>query len=255
MSQPKKFYWMKQPSTFFQDPKIKKLRRIAGGDTYTIIYQKMMLISIVSGGVIIHQEIEDTLAKELSLVMDEGEDNIKVTLAFMQAQGLIEQLDSHSFLLPSVPALIGSESDSAERMRRLRDKKKSANPTLPNQKASHCDGDVRLCYTEKEKEKELELEPSLLLSPQEKEEKRDSLQTFKSELIAFCPNFIFALPQKMGYARDHKGFELQNGYIFNKHNQEFLQKNESFTIWQYLYTIKNDVFKLAQSQLNQQVSA
>lgn len=139
---PKKFYWMKQPSTFFQDPKIKKLRRIAGGDTYTIIYQKIMLLSIVNGGVISHQGIEDSLSKELSLIMDEEEENVKVTLSYMQLQGLIEELDSHSFLLPSVPALIGSETDSAERMRKMRERK-----------ASLCYAPVTASYTELEKEK------------------------------------------------------------------------------------------------------
>lgn len=151
MSAPKKLkrlHWLKQPKDFFQDPKIKKLRRIAGGDTYTIIYQKMMLLSIVSGGVIIYQGIEDTLAKELSLVMDEQEENVKVTLSYMQVQGLIEELKNQSFLLPQVPQLIGSESDSAERVRKLRAQKPNKN------KALHCNKQVTPCNTEIEKEKE-----------------------------------------------------------------------------------------------------
>lgn len=147
---PKRLHWLKQPKDFFQDPKIKKLRRIAGGDTYTIIYQKMMLLSIVSGGVIIYQGIEDTLAKELSLVMDEQEENVKVTLSYMQVQGLIEELKNQSFLLPQVPQLIGSESDSAERVRKLRAQKPNKN------KALHCNKQVTPCNTEIEIETEKE---------------------------------------------------------------------------------------------------
>ncbi len=83
---------------------------------------------------------------------------------------------------------------------------------------------------------------------QKVQDKRDTLQTFKRELIAICPNFMFALPNKLGYAADHRGFELQNGYIFDRHNQKFLDKIESFPIWQYLYIAKKDVFELVQAQ-------
>lgn len=218
MSAPKKFYWMKQPSTFFQDPKIKKLRRIAGGDTYTIIYQKMMLLSIVSGGVIVHQEIEETLAEELSLVLDETEDNIKVTLSFMQAQGLIEELDSHSFLLPSVPALIGSETDSAERMRKMRERK-----------ASLCYTPVTVSYTELEKELELKKD-----SLAQAKRALQNFQTFKTHFIQKNTNVEFQT-QGIGYATTTSFKVTAVGYLMNTVSGEILAKEEAFKIWNYLY--------------------
>jgi len=157
MSNSKKYYWLRQPSSFFQDPKIKKLRKIAGGDTFTIIYQKIMLLSIVNGGVIHYEKIEESLTKELALILDEDEDNVKITLAFMQSQGLLEEINSNEFLLPSVPALIGCESDSAERVRRFRDKKSLENHSQNEQKALHCNGAVTTCNTELKKEKEKEI--------------------------------------------------------------------------------------------------
>ena len=39
-SKTKKYYWLKLKDDFFNSREIKKLRRIAGGDTYTIIYLK-----------------------------------------------------------------------------------------------------------------------------------------------------------------------------------------------------------------------
>lgn len=36
----KRYYWLKLPDGFFRQKAIKKLRKIAGGDTYTIIYLK-----------------------------------------------------------------------------------------------------------------------------------------------------------------------------------------------------------------------
>lgn len=184
MSNQKKYYWLRQPSSFFQDPKIKKLRRIAGGDTYTIIYQKIMLLSIVNGGVIHYEKIEDSLAKELALILDEDEDNVKVTLSFMQAQGLLEEINNEDFLLPSVPALIGCETDGAERVRKFRDKK-----------ALQCNSIETKCNTELEKEKELELKREL-----EKEEKNIKKENSEHSPSKLCDFDLFwsAYPKKEG---------------------------------------------------------
>lgn len=149
----KKYFWLRLKDDFFSDPKIKKLRKIAGGDTYTIILQKIMLLSIRDGGVIKFQGIEKTLQEELALILDEDVSNVEIALSFMNSTGLIEALSDEEFLLPSVPVLIGSEGDSAERMRKLREKK-SSQKQLP----SHCAGVVTKSDTEKEiREKRIEL--------------------------------------------------------------------------------------------------
>lgn len=148
----KKYFWMRLKDDFFSDPKIKKLRKIAGGDTYTIILQKIMLLSIRDGGVIKFQRIEKNLQEELALILDEDASNVEIALSFMNSTGLIEQLSDEEFLLPSVPVLIGSEGDSAERMRKLREKKNSNNQIL-----SHCDTSV----TKSDAEKEIELKKDI----------------------------------------------------------------------------------------------
>lgn len=119
----KKYYWLKLQKDFFKDPRVKKLRRIAGGDTYTCIYLQIMLLSLETGGILTHEGIEPTFEAELSLIIDEDEDNIRVTLNFLLSQGLLEQFDN-KFSLSQVINLIGTESDSAERVRKLRAKKK-----------------------------------------------------------------------------------------------------------------------------------
>ena len=119
----KKYYWLKLQKDFFKDPRVKKLRRIAGGDTYTCIYLQLMLLSLETGGILTHEGIEPTFEAELSLIIDEDETNIKVTLSFLLSQGLLEQFDN-KFSLSQVINLIGTESDSAERVRKLRAKKK-----------------------------------------------------------------------------------------------------------------------------------
>ena len=62
-----KYYWMKLKDDFFRKKEIKKLRRIAGGDTYTIIYLKLQLMSLEHEGKILFEHVEDTLSDEISL--------------------------------------------------------------------------------------------------------------------------------------------------------------------------------------------
>lgn len=126
----KKYYWLKLKDDFFTTREIKKLRRIAGGDTYTIIYLKMQLLSIKKEGLIIYEGTEENLVEQLSLELDEDEDNVKMTLAFLQANKLIEQLSRDEYLLNKVPESIGSETGSAERMRKMREKRNNVTPQL-----------------------------------------------------------------------------------------------------------------------------
>lgn len=128
----KRYYWLKLKEDYFNSPKIKKLRKIAGGDTYTIIYLKMQLLSIKNNGIIEFEKIEPTFQEELALKLDEDVENVSVTLAYLQAQGLIDMNENNEFLLLEASNNIGSESESAERVRQFRE----------NQKALQCNGSV-----------------------------------------------------------------------------------------------------------------
>ena len=128
----KRYYWLKLKEDFFDQKEIKKLRRIAGGDTYTIIYLKMLLLSIKNGGKIMYEAVEDSLAEELSLEIDEDAEDIAIVLGFLERYKLIEKGASSEYLLPEAAKAIGSESKSAERVRKFREKKN----------ALHCNADV-----------------------------------------------------------------------------------------------------------------
>ena len=130
----KRYYWLKLKEDYFNSPKIKKLRKIAGGDTYTIIYLEMQLLSIQNGGIIQFENIEPTFEEELALKLDEDIDNVKVTLAYLQSQGLIDLNENNEYMLLETTKMIGSESESAERVRRFREKE--------NTKALQCNTDV-----------------------------------------------------------------------------------------------------------------
>lgn len=143
----KRYYWLKLPDDFFRQLPIKKLRRIAGGDTYTVIYLKMLLLSLKQEGRIYFEGVEENFSEELALELDEEEENVEVTVRFLLAHGLMKLVDETEYVLTQCSEMVGSESSSAERMRRLR-----------NNKASQCDRSVTqpLHISDVEKEKEIE---------------------------------------------------------------------------------------------------
>lgn len=167
----KKYYWLKLKDDFFRDKKIKKLRRIAGGDTFTIIYLKMQLLSIKNGGTLHFDGIESDFAEELALDLDEDVENVRMTLAFLRSNDLIEECENDNYLLPEAARSIGSEVASAERIRRFREKQAKTAKTLQsngialqsNGIALQCNGIALQCNTEidiekREKIKDIEIE-------------------------------------------------------------------------------------------------
>lgn len=167
MAQEKKYYWIKLKTDFFGQKAIKKLRRIAGGDTYVIIYLKMQLLSLSTEGKLYFEGIEDSFAEELALALDEDTDNVNVALSFLAKNSLIEQVGENEYYLPEVPKNTGKEGASAQRVRRHR-ALNGNNKTLQcntdtlqsNTDVTTCNALVTKCNTEieKEKEKDIELE-------------------------------------------------------------------------------------------------
>jgi len=128
----KRYYWLQMKEDFLNDKRMKKLRKIAGGDTYTVIYLKMMLSTLETEGIIEFEGVEKTLADELALVLDEDSDNIQVTLNFLINSGLMVDIGNNQFFLPVVAENLGSEGASAKRVREYRER----------QKALQCNTDV-----------------------------------------------------------------------------------------------------------------
>ena len=161
----KKYYWLKLKDNFFNQKEVKKLRRIAGGDTYTIIYLKMQLLSIKKDGIIEFEGTEKDLAEQLSYEIDEDGDNIQTTLLFLRANNLIEEISENNFLLTKVPDCIGKEGASAERVRRHRERKALLEKEK-EQKMLQCNGEVTssnnvVIESNTEIEKEIEKEKEI----------------------------------------------------------------------------------------------
>ena len=143
----KRYYWLKLPEDFFRQKAIKKLRRIAGGDTYTVIYLKMLLLALKQEGKLFFEGVEDDFCDELALDLDEEPDNVKITIQFLIAQGLMQECADNEYILPECTNLTGSEDPSAARVRAYRSRK----ALQCNADVTECNGAVTSCNTEKEK--------------------------------------------------------------------------------------------------------
>lgn len=149
MAEPKRYFWLKLHKDFFQRKEIKRLRKIAGGDTYTIIYLKMLLRSIMSEGKLYFDGLEENFCSELALDLDESEENVQITVTYLLNSGLLEMRSEDEYYLPDTKNSTGCETAVAARVRRHRDKKKALQCNTNVTQVKH------FCNGEKEIEKEL----------------------------------------------------------------------------------------------------
>ncbi len=136
----KRYYWIQLAQDFFKSKEMKLLRKIAGGDTHTIIYLKMMLISLEDGGHIYYDGLADNLAEEIALVIDENVEDIKITLIFLESKGLLTRKNDRDYFLEQVPEMVGSETASTRRSRKHRELTALHCNTI----ATTCNGDIEI---------------------------------------------------------------------------------------------------------------
>lgn len=153
----KRYYWLKLKTDFFSNKLIKKMRRLPGGDNLLIIYMKLLLVSLENNGVIQIDGIEEEIAEELSIMIDEPVDNIQLLLAYCFKNGLVTQVEHMDDLeMTQAKALLGSETAVTERVRRHREKKKALQCNANVTKMKHL-GNVEIeIDTDIEIEKELD---------------------------------------------------------------------------------------------------
>lgn len=159
MADLKRYYWFRLHKDFFQKKEIKRLRRVAGGDTYAVIYLKMLLRSIADGGKLYFDGYEETFVSELALDIDEDEQNVQITVNYLLKNGLLLECEADEYYLPEASNNTGSETAAASRMRKLRNKSKeldcnNVTPQCNNvtPMLHECSQPLQTCYGEIEKE-------------------------------------------------------------------------------------------------------
>ncbi len=128
-------YWLQLPQTYFNRLPQRKMRKQPDGEIMQIIYLKMLLACIGNSGLILYQGVYDSLAEEIAEEIDEETEIVQKTIDYIIKNNMareIEDKDGGGYFFPESDEFTGSESESAERMRRMRKKAK----------ASQCDRSV-----------------------------------------------------------------------------------------------------------------
>ena len=86
-----RYYWLKLHDNFFDKYEIRKLRKIPGGDTYTIIYLKLLLYTMNTDGKIPFEGLESHIHKEIALKINEDETSVEMTLNALKMLKLLEE--------------------------------------------------------------------------------------------------------------------------------------------------------------------
>ena len=152
MAEAKKFYWLKLKRDFFKRHDIRIIEEMPNGKDYVLFYLKLLLESIDHEGSLRFSDTIPYNEQMLSVITNTNVDIVRSAMKLFIELQLIEIFDDKTIFMGEVEKMIGSESESAGRVRRFRE----------NQKALLCNGDVQKSNIEKEieikKDKDIELE-------------------------------------------------------------------------------------------------
>ena len=130
-----RYYWLKLHDNFFDRMEIRKLRKIPGGDTYTIIYLKLLLLSLNSDGKIPFEGIETHIHKEIALMINEEDTSVEMALNAFQMLKLIEEREG-DVSLPEHNEAVGKPKLPASSKKALPENVKRVYGTQKNVKLS-----------------------------------------------------------------------------------------------------------------------
>ena len=259
MAAEKKYYWLKLSEDFFHDKAIKKLRKLAGGDTYTIIYLKMLLKSMKDNGFLYYDGIEETFPDEVALDIDEDPDNVKVTMEFLIRAGLLTKKNEDEAVLEQLPGMVGSETGAAQAKRRQRARKAAGhltdghcpdNVATMSPRVQKCPPEIEI---EKEIDTELEIEKDLEKSKKQRKKKAaasaldDADLAIRDALEAFIDNRKKLRKPMTDRAVEMLLKRLDTLAPDDYETQRKMLENATLNGWQNVYPLKEEKKRPAQS--------
>ncbi|AIF86107.1 TPA: conserved phage C-terminal domain-containing protein [Streptococcus agalactiae] len=149
------YFWLKFDKKFFENIFIKRLKKMAGGDTMTVLYIRLMLESLETDCILYYEGYFDNLVEELAIKLEVSEDDINMTLAYFTKCGLIQIDGSGNAQMPQAKAMLESETNWAKYKRETR--KIGQIPTDVQPMSNQCPTEIEIDI-EKKKDKERELD-------------------------------------------------------------------------------------------------
>ena len=152
MAEKKKYYWLKLKRDFFKRHDIRIVESMPNGKDYILFYLKLLLESIDHEGTLRFSETIPYNEHMLSVVTNTNIDTVKSAMKLFIDLNMMSIYDDQTIYMNEVDKLIGSESNSAERVRKHRALKAES---------LQCNNLVTKGNTDKEKDKEKDIETDI----------------------------------------------------------------------------------------------
>ena len=149
----RKKYWLKLDKDYLKSPQMKVIQSMPNGKDYIIFYLKLMLESVETVGHLRFTSLVPYNPEMLASITDTNVDIARSAVDIFCELGMMKIFDDGTIFMPDVPKMTGNECDSAERVRKFRDKQK--------QELLQCNDNVTKCNDNKDKEKEEEKEKEI----------------------------------------------------------------------------------------------
>lgn len=220
MGDNKRYYWLKLPEDFYDDDTIQWIEDQENGAAYVNFYLKLLLKSLSDDGRLIRyvgQRLMPYDVKSLARLTNTDTDTVRVALELFVNIGLVERLETGELYMSQIDEMIGTETQAAARMRKMRARK----ALLADNQANQCNekennsnnvtverNNVKKCYTEQEQEIE-----------QEQESRYKSKSSREEELTYKC----YCLSVKNNSSIDDRD-------LFDKAIEQYGRRNVMYTL-------------------------
>ena len=173
MADNKKYYWLKLKRDFFKRHDIRIIEEMPNGKEYLLFYLKLLVESIDHEGSLRFSDTIPYNEQMLSVITNTNIDIVRSAMKVFVELKMIDIFDDQTIYMNETQKLIGSETATAERVRKHRE----------SQRLLQCNTDVTKCNTEIDIEKEQELN-------KEKENSKGKRKRFSpptlDEVTAYC---------------------------------------------------------------------
>lgn len=213
MAEGKKFYWLKLKRDFFKRHDIRIIEEMPNGKDYVLFYLKLLLESIDHEGTLRFSDTIPYNEQMLSVITNTNVDIVRSAMKLFIELHLIEIFDDQTIYMGEIEKMIGSESESAGRVRRFRE----------NQKALQCNANVQKCNIEKEIEEEEDKDKEIYIEKERENEQAFSQAFPKTASLSDLSTDLSTIAETK---RKMLGGELGKGVVFlsNAQMDDLLEK-------------------------------
>lgn len=132
----KRYYWLKLKEDFFSDDPILILLGMQNGRDYVLLYLRLLCMAVGTDGALRYSAELPYNDQMLAAVTATNVDIVRGGMAAFRQLGLAELLPDGTIFFPQLADITGSETDAAQRMRNMRQRKHDEESCLPLQQKS-----------------------------------------------------------------------------------------------------------------------